>query len=292
MRRRGDVLLTKLRQRWPYALQAVTRSRMLARYPRIRYRMMVLGKWIGRFVGFPPPQWATLTSGSRILCDLRDHFGAQMFYTGSYSDDEINLLTSTLREGETFVDVGANIGLFSIEVARHLGPAGRVYAFEPAEDTIRLMRMNLRANGVEELVQILPMGLGETSETLLLRAMADAPDDLARRSLYGDGIVVGDVRIASLDELVEREEVVFTGGLHAVKIDVEGAEPSAIRGMRKTLLRYRPRIIVMETDQFNLEYSGSSVDEVHELMASLDYVQHPTARGRNTAYLPREALPS
>lgn len=221
-----------------------------------------------------------------IRCDLRDHLGAQLFFVGSYSQREIRLLKSHFNEGEVFVDIGANLGLFTIELARQAGPKGRVLAFEPASDTVEQMRSNIVANGVDTIVDIFHMALGEEHRELPLRSMADDPDDMARRSLEGTGQTLEVVSIEVFDDLVASGRIQLPTGFQVLKIDVEGAEASVLKGMRESLSKFRPRFILMETAEHNLARFGSSVAEIDNLLGVLGYVRAGVSDESNTAYVP------
>lgn len=183
----------------------------------------------------------------------------------------IGLLADALGTGDVFLDVGANTGLFVLPIAELVGSEGRVLAFEPAPDAARLLRSAARARGVLFQVSLYEMALGDETGSLELRADPAAPEDTTKRSLFIDGSVVAEVPMRAFDELVASGEVEFPKGIDAVKIDVEGAEVRVLAGMRKTLERHRPRIIVIETIEGHLNRAGSSVSEVDAFMTNVGY---------------------
>jgi FkbM family methyltransferase len=183
----------------------------------------------------------------------------------------IGLLADALGTGDVFVDVGANTGLFVLPIAELVGSEGRVLAFEPAPDAARLLRSAARARGVSPQVALYEMALGDEAGSLELRADPAAPEDTTKRSLFIDGPAVADVPVRAFDELVRSGEVELPEGVDAVKIDVEGAELRVLAGMRGTLERHRPRMIVVETIEGHLHRAGSSVSEVDAFMAGVGY---------------------
>ena len=74
---------------------------------------------------------------SRIIADLRTALGLGLYRYGGVTAPELALLRDRLGPGDTFVDGGANVGLFTLVAAARVGPAGRVISFEPAEHTRR-----------------------------------------------------------------------------------------------------------------------------------------------------------
>lgn len=183
----------------------------------------------------------------------------------------IGLLADALGTGDVFVDVGANTGLFVLPIAELVGSEGRVLAFEPAPDAARLLRSAARARGVSPQIELYEMALGDEAGSLELRADPAAPEDTTKRSLFVDGPAVADVPVRALDELVRYGEVELPEGIDAVKIDVEGAELRVLAGMRDTLDRHRPRMIVVETIEGHLQRAGSSVSEVDAFMEGVGY---------------------
>lgn len=275
--------MNALRWRWMGLGRRV--SSTLTRNPRLRWRAFRFFSIVGRLMGRAERRWVTVTSGARFRLDLDDSLQEQLFVYGEYSGPEIERLVRNLRPGDVFVDVGANIGLFSVEVGRHVGSGGRVVAIEPASDSARLASENVAINELQDVVEVHEFALGETEDQLTLFAPADDPRDAGRRSLLAaDGAAVGTVAVRSLDGLVA------SGGLalpevHAIKIDVEGYEMAALRGMKATIEGCRPRIVLVETVAANLVRAGNEVVEIDQLMTSYGYRRLP-GDPENAAYVP------
>lgn len=275
--------MTALRWRWMELGRRV--STALMRRPRLRWRAFRFFSVMGRAMGRAERRWVTVRSGARFQLDLNDPLQEQLFVYGEYSRPEIDRLVRNLRPGDVFVDVGANIGLFSVEIGRHLGIGGRVVAIEPASDSARLAREHVAINGLGDIVEVHEFALGEKEDHLTLFAPADDPLDAGRRSLLASGgAAVGTVAVRSLDGLVA------SGGLaladvHAIKIDVEGFEMAALRGMKGTIEGCRPRMVLIETVAENLDRAGSEVSEIDDLMRSLGY-RRLAGDPENAAYVP------
>jgi FkbM family methyltransferase len=185
----------------------------------------------------------------------------------------LDLLRRYLGPGDVFVDVGANVGLFAIAVARHVGPTGKVFAFEPAPAVAQQLRVNIEQGGVASWVDVHEIALGSRSGLRVLRADPDHPLDSSKHSLFLMGPAVWEVVVRGFDDLVASSEVDLGRGLHAVKIDVEGAEADVLLGMEGTLESCRPRLLVVETIEGHLRRAGSTVDDLHRFLARLGY--HP-----------------
>lgn len=183
----------------------------------------------------------------------------------------LDLLRGALDPGDGFLDVGANVGIFAIPVAQHLGPEGKVYAFEPAPDMAEELMQGAQTAGVAARIDLRQMALGAERATLSLRVDPDDPSDATKRSLFVDGEVVAEVPVWPLDDLVASGELTLEPRLNAVKIDVEGAEVLCLRGMRSTLGEQRPRLVVVETIESHLHRAGFELADIAAELEPLGY---------------------
>ena len=183
----------------------------------------------------------------------------------------LGLLLDALEPGDGFLDVGANVGIFAIPVAEHVGPRGKVYAFEPAPDIAEDLMLRAESAGVAARIDLRQMALGAESATLSLRADPDDPSDATKRSLFVKGDIVAEVPVTPLDDMVASGELILEPALSAVKIDVEGAEVLCIRGMHATLERQRPRFVVVETIESHLERAGFELADIDRELEPLGY---------------------
>ena len=146
-----------------------------------------------------------------------------------------------VRSGDTWLDVGAHYGYTAFALGGLVGPAGRVFAFEPVAASAGCVDQGRALNGLSQ-VMVLPFGLGAV-ESLgvrhlpVTRGMADStlPPDTATQS-----ITVPVARFDWLWPLVNGAD----GTIHGVKIDVQGMEIEALDGMCDALTRWRPRLVV------------------------------------------------
>jgi FkbM family methyltransferase len=192
----------------------------------------------------------------------------------------MELLVDALGTGDVFLDVGANTGFFVLPIAELVGNEGRVLAFEPAPDAAQLLRSEARARGLMSRISLYELALSDEVGSLPLRADPGHPADTTKRSLFNDdGPVVAQVPIRVLDELVGSGDVELPHGIDAVKIDVEGAELRVLTGMRRTLERHRPRVMVIETIERHLNRAGSSVADVDRFLRNLGYGRTNDAHG-------------
>jgi FkbM family methyltransferase len=163
------------------------------------------------------------------------------------------LMDAMIDPGATVVDVGANIGYNTVYAARRVGPAGRVVAVEPATDNLRVLRENVAANALDNVVvHAAAAGRAHERRALFLRGDVSAVNSLFEQSVYAAVTGVEQVRVTPLDDLVN-------GDADLVKIDVEGAELDVLQGMARLLRRHGIRLIVEWHPQLQ-EAAGYAAD--------------------------------
>jgi FkbM family methyltransferase len=204
--------------------------------------------------------------GLQLHLDLRDNLQRTLFFTGTYEPGLLRFLHDELRCGDVAVDVGAHIGVHALTMSRRLQQLGGgcVFAFEPARDSAAMLRAAATHNRLG--VTVVELALGREPGTTEL--FADAAYDLADagvRSQFGTGRVVQQVAVTTFDLWAEQAHL---DRLDVVKLDVEGAEPLVLEGMRASLRRLRPRLVVVEVKARVLERSGANEAGLRELLAS------------------------
>jgi FkbM family methyltransferase len=154
--------------------------------------------------------------------------------------------------GDTVYDIGANIGYVSLSLAKRVGPAGKVIAFEPVPRNIEAFRQNIEINGLTN-VQLLEVA----ASTLAGEAVIRIAENPATASLVwhrnDPSATEFHIKTVSIDELVEAGELSYP---KFVKIDVEGAEGAVLQGMRRTLAAARP-VLFVECSEAGREISWS-----------------------------------
>ena len=167
--------------------------------------------------------------------------------------EQIRELASALAPGDTFVDVGANHGSFSVAAARLVGPEGLVVSFEPQPALAPLVRRSLRELGSAPFVvhELACSDHDGEADFFIPRATSGAAGLLSDISARSPGETVR-VQVRRFDEAVDWRA--FPGDL-LVKLDVEGSEAAFLRGAARALSARRPRIL-MEVNPGAIEAAG------------------------------------
>ena len=184
-----------------------------------------------------------------LLLDVSDTPGYRAYFDRRVYEPALSELVAGLREGDTFLDVGANVGFFTILGARAVGPTGRVYAFEPHPDVRSRLLAAVARNGVASRVHVVGGAVGVVTGDRVRLYVSD-------RGLEFSSLVPhrAPASPAGFTAFVEVETVSLDSWLAErpvdpalIKIDVEGAEDLVVGGMEQTLRARPPRRIVCET---------------------------------------------
>jgi FkbM family methyltransferase len=148
----------------------------------------------------------------------------------TWNADEYRAFRADVSPGEVVLDVGANLGAYSLLFAEWVGPGGHVYAFEPAPEARRGLERHVRLNHYQDRVTISAAAMSAAPGVVQFRAAGPHGDNriVAAGSGGGDRI---EVRTTSIDEFCATYRLAPT----FIKVDVEGAELDVLRGARDTI---------------------------------------------------------
>jgi FkbM family methyltransferase len=227
------------------------RSRFLTRHPagvRLRHTLSSLAGRAGSF---------EVATGDLVLeGGIGDREYLRSLASGGWEQLNVSLFREAIRPGMVVADVGAHIGYFALTAAKIVGPYGRVWAFEPNPDSLRYLRRSAERNGLVERVTALPIAVSDATGTAEFHL---APGNRMSSGLFVKHDFERTVRVETgcLDDLVR-------GAVDVMKMDVEGAEVRALRGMPRILRQLST--LCIECNPPFLRSSGSSADELLELL--------------------------
>jgi FkbM family methyltransferase len=203
------------------------------------------------------------SDGLRIYGARQHHLMLYWLLRGRYERHTRTLFEQALRPGMHVIDIGAHIGYFTLLAARAVGSAGRVYSFEPDPANYRFLCHNVALNGMDKIVTTVPQAVADTSETKPF--FADAKNS-ALSSLSREGRSDGamPVECTTVDDFIDRGE-----RIEVVKLDVEGGEVHALRGMRRTLTDPSAVALFVECNPTALASAGVSVHELLDELGTL-----------------------
>ena len=217
---------------------------------RLRHTPIARWKWLKRLLG----KTASGLSSSANLAYREFRVSAppgdemitkKLILYGDYDRAEIDLLCSLVKPGDCVLDVGANIGLYTLPLSRAVGPDGLVIAAEPDPQNLALLQRNIEANGCHN-VRVIPAALGDKTGAVKLYQRSDNRGALSTADIFG----VGEANAIAIS--MRRTAEVLERMPRLVKIDVEGQEPLVIAGMGGTL----PEILFFEFSPKQLSAAG------------------------------------
>jgi FkbM family methyltransferase len=229
--------------------------------------------------------------GYSFRCDLRDSISREVCFTGRYEPQETAILRMLLAPGMTFVDVGANWGYHSLLAAHLVGPTGRVLSLEPDPRSFAALQDNLEVNALHQ-VKALCVAAADAVGEVSLAGYQESDGN------YGvSKIVPGDqpsgtfaVESRPLDLVLQDEGV---GQVEVLKMDIEGGEDLALRGLERSLKDHQVRRLLLEVHPELLAERGRTVGQVLELLTRHGYqgwrIDHSPSATRRTAYAAQPA---
>lgn len=179
-----------------------------------------------------------LSNGCRAYIDTRSKdVGVHILQTGTWETPYTEAFKSLLRPGARVVDVGANLGWYALVAAPIVGREGRVYAVEPNPELARMVHWSLRTNGFGGFSKVFEVAVGDVPDVVDLVFRPDMPGGgYIRPTVHTvEDPAPSTTRVASvpLDTLLAEE----AAPIDVLKMDVEGWEGMAIRGLRATMDR-------------------------------------------------------
>jgi FkbM family methyltransferase len=204
----------------------------------------------------------TLGSESRLWASTR-HYASVVVLHGNPPDwNEMLAWRRHLRPGDLFVDVGANIGLYTLWVAEC---GAEVISVEPDADALRALHENLSLNDYD--VTVLPIALGARPGEFRMTRGLDVLNHLvmAEKGEPGHGRLSQTVAVETLDDVLGERTA------DGVKIDVEGAERFVLEGAERSLADHRIRLLQIEWNDMSERLLGEDRRPVAELLRRHGY---------------------
>jgi len=233
-----------------------------------------------KFVRMLIPDVVVIISGPLKGSRWCSKAGSQGFWLGTYEREKQEEFFALVKRGNTVFDIGANTGLYTLLAAKALGDKGQVYSFEPSQRNLEFLRRHITLNKIGNAT-VFPCAIAAKSG----EAFFDQGENHATGHLSKKGQIA--VNVVTVDELVETGQVIAPSIL---KIDVEGAETSVLKGAITVLNQARPIVflaihgskqheeccdiltsanyrIEVSNEQYNIQFGSLSFDYLAEILA-------------------------
>jgi FkbM family methyltransferase len=223
--------------------------------------------------------------------DARSHMLRRILIDGKYEPEVVDLIKKRLDRNRDAIDVGANVGLFTVLLAKLLS-SGRVLAIEPTPGALHYLRRNLERNNCRRNVVVFEGAASNSADVVVLKVISGKEEysssgDLAHPSIrnepYGLVRAAGD----TVDGIVEK--LSMRPGF--IKVDTEGSEYEVLLGCERTMSTYRPVVLCECWDDHVLTQSGGVPGAVSNLLRARGYTVSRPIQGELLA-IPEEAAQS
>lgn len=201
------------------------------------------------------------TEGSKMILDPQDSLLLSIY--PNFEPGETEIVKKFVKKGMTVVDAGANIGYFTLLMARLVGRSGKVHAFEPGRENVELLKKNIALNSRENVI-VNDMALSDKAGELNFYISASNPQDhriikdlREKRKSYK-------VKSITLNDYFKNSKVDF------IKMDIQGAELLALEGAMKIIARCKP-LLIIEYWPYGIVQLGRKPDELFAILEKMKY---------------------
>ena len=201
-----------------------------------------------------------LTQNTRILVKNGLIGVTGNIYTGLFEFEDMMFSLHLLENGDTFLDIGSNVGVYSVLLSGE--KKAKSIAFEPIPATFKILESNVKLNNLECLVNLYNCGLGSEKKNVRFVSDLDVSNHVSSdQSVIGENII--NVNILTVDDLNITEPTL-------IKIDVEGFELEVLKGARKTLASKTLIAIIIELNGSGQKY-GVNDSDVHKYLLEFGF---------------------
>jgi FkbM family methyltransferase len=211
---------------------------------------------------------AKLGNGMSIFIQPCDAIGSEIVRTGFFERETVEVFRHILRPGDIFLDVGANVGQYTLIAADLVGAQGQVHSFEPDPVTFERLRQNVEMNSLSN-VRLNQFALSDVDAEVTFYEGGAAYT--GHSSLVPSGYNVGRSYAVKCQRLVNYMREAGIKAIDVMKIDIEGAEYRLLNGSREFFVSESRPIIVIEFCERTLTDAGTSVTALASLLRGLGY---------------------
>lgn len=206
-----------------------------------------------------------LSAGYKLWLNDTGYIDQQIVKKGVFEPSSTKIVRRIVKQGDFVLDIGANIGYYTILFSKIVGASGKVIAFEPTKHFGDVLKKNIEANQVEN-VEVFDIGLSNRNQDLVIDI---GPSSATLHSPTGFDTVIDHEKISltTLDIFVQQrapEKIDF------IKIDIDGHEPLFFEGAWDVLERYSP-IVIFEVSHLHYLEAGISAWDFYELVCNKGY---------------------
>jgi FkbM family methyltransferase len=203
--------------------------------------------------------------------NAREFMQKYMYFRGFYEFRITSLIKKILRTGDTFIDIGANIGWYTLLGAKLVGKTGQVITFEPAHHIYKHLKRNIDINSFKNIF-LEKIAISDREDTVLLHTISNENIGLGSiiqsPTVLKQSLKTETVKTARLENYLKEKSI---EKIRLIKIDVEGAEMKVLEGTREILKNKLCDYLIVEVSDERLRSTNSSSNELFALLRDNGY---------------------
>lgn len=207
-----------------------------------------------------------------------------IYFTGYFEPNEFKILNKILEPGMVFLDLGANMGLYSIFASKKVGKSGLIVSIEPSRREFKRLQSNVEINQLRNISMIKAAVSRSEGEADLLVATNDHAGHNTLGNFAFEEIKLKQkerVVVKTIDGIVSKLNL---PRVDVIKIDIEGSEFFALEGAKITLKHFKP-ILILELFNETLKHQECNVDMIFQFLTSLGYLMYGFDEYGNLSHL-------
>ncbi|MDQ3193231.1 MAG: FkbM family methyltransferase [Bacteroidota bacterium] len=200
----------------------------------------------------------------------KNDYLSYLIFRGNFEKDEQQFLNSFLKPGATFLDIGANIGFFSLLASKKVQNHGKVFSFEPVPSTFKKLKENIEINKCKNIT-VFNNALSDNKETLAMQVSIDGFDAWNSFGKPSGGNKFSEIQFQTdtIDNLISTK--LFSDKIDLIKIDVEGWELFVLKGAEKILLSDYGTVFMIEFNDENFKGAGYIGNDIFDFLESYGF---------------------
>ena len=207
-------------------------------------------------------------NGYNIFIDVSTDVGRKIYFTGSYEEAETNFCFKIIKKGDICIDIGANIGFYTLLFSILCSENGKVYAVEPVGRNLDILKYNISLNNLKN-VDVIELPCYKSEEYIYIKETKDtAYSHLVESFERKENFQTNCIKATTLDRIIEQNGI---KNVKLLKIDVEGAEYFVLEGGRNSFASGLFEYILVEVGEQNLKRFNSSSEGIIEFMEGFGY---------------------
>ncbi len=212
----------------------------------------------------------------KLHLDLRQYHISFGIMNGEYEKFDIDLIRAIVPDDGHFIDVGGNVGYYSLSVAARPAFRGKILAFEPLPKLWELFNRSIKENGFADRISVRQLALANVPGELQLNN-AEETNNAGATRLIIDNL---DKKIGRMVEVETLDRVV--GGMHpdAMKVDIQGAEGLFLQGAEQTIVIHKPTMLMEINRDMLAVLSKTTPGAIHRHLTDLGYSIWSSSKGQ------------